>query len=282
MDVLIRRVDVGPAATQAVDWSAHRSDCDVVGQNQQIGPAEVVAVSLLDRSHQAGAWFRLPISGQLLSGANRWLPVFVPPRPSTVRWGADAMPGHADEQRAEMAVIGWPPVLTVGHQHVQIRLDRVQIKRLERFGIVEIVRHRAGVAAMLVHTPTFSASGHQSRLVRLGLYVKGHFRCRLLRTFLGWFDAAAARLRRCLDAIQTKHEASKRKGQITVPSIVIIYSHDPHLPPTDVFQRAGRASPFWPCGCDCIRLATRTIRADPRHGGGVRSATGRAARAMWS
>ena len=53
IDVVLGLVDVLAAAAEAEDRAAHRFDRDVAGEDQQVGPAEVAAVFLLDRPEQA-------------------------------------------------------------------------------------------------------------------------------------------------------------------------------------------------------------------------------------
>ena len=53
VDVMLGRVDVLAAAAEAEDRAAHRLDGDVAGEDQQIRPAEVAAIFLLDRPEQA-------------------------------------------------------------------------------------------------------------------------------------------------------------------------------------------------------------------------------------
>src|SRR6266702_2437908 len=48
-----------------------------------------------------------------------------------------ALPGHADEQAAIMAIVGRPPVLRIRHQGMKVRDHRVQVEAFEFLGIVE-------------------------------------------------------------------------------------------------------------------------------------------------
>ena len=64
--------------------------------------------------------------------------------------GTGGVPGHADHERAVVAVIGWPPFLGVGHQSGKVTLDGGQIQLFESLGIVEAGLHRAGHGRVLV------------------------------------------------------------------------------------------------------------------------------------
>jgi pyruvate/2-oxoglutarate dehydrogenase complex dihydrolipoamide acyltransferase (E2) component len=59
--------------------------------------------------------------------------------------GAGAVPSHADEEWAVVAVVGWPPLLRVGHRGADVRLQRFEVKLLELFGVVEVRAHRVGL-----------------------------------------------------------------------------------------------------------------------------------------
>ena len=73
---------------------------------------------------------RLPLSGQLFSGANRCAPSPAPPRPSSMRYVPAACQRHADEQRAVVAVVGRPPLLRRRHHLDDVPLQRVDVERL--------------------------------------------------------------------------------------------------------------------------------------------------------
>src|SRR5262249_8653663 len=63
---------------------------------------------------------------------------------------ADAVPGHANHQRAVVAEVRWPPALRVGHQRREIFLQRRKVEALELFGVVEVLAHGIGFGGMLV------------------------------------------------------------------------------------------------------------------------------------
>src|SRR5438128_10172899 len=54
------------------------------------------------------------------------------------------MPGHADEERAVVAVVGRPPVLRRRHQLDEVPLQRLHVEVLERFCVAELVVHGIG------------------------------------------------------------------------------------------------------------------------------------------
>ena len=60
------------------------------------------------------------------------------------------MPCQTDEQTTIVAIVGRPPILAVGHQSVQVFLERLQVQLFELFGIVEICAHRIRGRGVLV------------------------------------------------------------------------------------------------------------------------------------
>src|SRR5262249_25698373 len=64
--------------------------------------------------------------------------------------GAGRVPGHADEERAVVAVVGRPPVLRRRHQLDEVLLERVDIEGLELLGVVEVLLHRVGQVRMVM------------------------------------------------------------------------------------------------------------------------------------
>ncbi len=64
--------------------------------------------------------------------------------------GAGAMPGHADEQAAVMAPVGWPPLLGVGHQGEQILLEALVVELLKSLAIVERIAEGIGGRIVLM------------------------------------------------------------------------------------------------------------------------------------
>jgi hypothetical protein len=101
-------------------FRAHRLVGDVAGQDDQVGPAELVAVFLLDRPQQAA---RLVEVAVVRPGVERRETLVAGAAAAAAvgdAVGARGMPGHADHQAAVVAPVGRPPVLAVGHQGVQV------------------------------------------------------------------------------------------------------------------------------------------------------------------
>ena len=128
-------------AGEAERLEPHRLQRDVAGQDHQIGPRELPAVLLLDRPEQPA---RLVDVRVVRPAAERRKPYHA--RPCTAAAvvdavGARAVPRHADEEAAVMAEVRRPPVLRLRHHCLDVLLHRIEIERLEFFGVVELRTH---------------------------------------------------------------------------------------------------------------------------------------------
>ena len=141
---------VGTAAAEAEHRPAHAFNRDIAGEDEQVSPADVLAVFLLDRPQQAACLVEVAVIGPGIERSEALLPGIGPAASVAGAIGARRVPRHADEERAVMPIVRRPPGLAVGHQRGQLSLQRGIIERVERFGIVEIfaVRVRA-LAAFL-------------------------------------------------------------------------------------------------------------------------------------
>ena len=150
IDVLIRLPDILAPAGEAEGAETHGLQRHVSGQDQQVGPGDGLAVLLLDRPQQAARLVDIDVVGP---GVQRREPLLAPTAAAAAvadTIGAGAVPGHADELRPVMAEVGGPPVLRIRHQLAQVRLQRLVVQRLERFGIAEVLPQRVGPRRMLV------------------------------------------------------------------------------------------------------------------------------------
>jgi hypothetical protein len=155
--------DVLAAEGEAEGLQAHRLVGHVAGEDDQVGPAELVAVLLLDRPQQAA---RLVEVGVVRPGVDRREALVAGAGAAAAvgdAVGAGRVPGHADHQAAVVAPVGRPPVLAVGHQRLEVFLQRRDVELLEFFAIVE-VRRPAGWSCVSCwcRMSRFSALGHQS------------------------------------------------------------------------------------------------------------------------
>ena len=135
---------VGAAAAEAQHRPAHVLDRHIAGEDQQVGPGQVLPVFLLDRPKEPAGLVEVAIVGPGIEGSEALLPAIGAAAPVGRAIGARRVPRHADEERAVMAVIRRPPWLAVGHQGLEVFLNRPVIERIECLGIVEIFAVRVG------------------------------------------------------------------------------------------------------------------------------------------
>ena len=102
---------VRAAEPETKGLEAHRLDSDVAGQDEQVGPGDFLAILLLDGPQQPAGFVEIGVVGPaiqrcetLLAGTATSAAVGDPVR-------AGGVPGHADEKRAVVAVVGGPPRL---------------------------------------------------------------------------------------------------------------------------------------------------------------------------
>src|ERR1700676_3558356 len=141
---LFRLPDIGAAAGKAERLEAHRFEGDVAGENHKVGPGNFAAILLLDRPEQAARLVEVGVirprverREALLTGAGAAATVG-----DAVRTGA--MPRHADEQSAIVTEVGWPPLLRILHQGMQVLDHGVDVESFELLGIVERFAHWIG------------------------------------------------------------------------------------------------------------------------------------------
>ncbi len=135
---------IDTSSGEAEGLEAHQFKRDIAGQHDQVGPGNLAAIFLLDGPQKPARLVEVHIvrprierRETLLTGAGAAATV-------SDAVSAGAMPGHADEQAAIVAEIGWPPFLGIGHQRLQIFDDSIEIELLEFRGVVESLTHRVG------------------------------------------------------------------------------------------------------------------------------------------
>ncbi len=137
------------APGEAVGLEAHVFHGHGAGQHHQVGPGNTVAVLLLKRPQQTAGLIQADVVRPAVERLETLLGTAGAAAAIVHAVGAGAVPGHADKERAVVAVIRGPPVLGIGHQRAQVRFQRVQIELGEGLGVIKIVRHRAGFFRVL-------------------------------------------------------------------------------------------------------------------------------------
>ncbi len=142
--------DVLAPAAETEGLEPHRLQCDVTGENHEVGPGDFPAILLLDRPEQPARLIeahvvRPAVEGRksLCSGTRAAAAIG-----DAVR--ARAMPRHTDEERPIVAVVGGPPVLRCRHQGMEVLDHGIQVEALELFRVIELLVHRIGQGGVLV------------------------------------------------------------------------------------------------------------------------------------
>ncbi len=147
---LFRLPDVLATAGEAEGLEPHRLEGAVAGEDHQVGPRDLAAVLLLHRPEQPARLVEVDVvrpaverCEALLAGACAAAAVVDPV-------GAGAVPRHADEERAVVAVVGGPPVLRGRHHRFDVLLQGGEIEGLELRGVVELRAHGIGLRRVAV------------------------------------------------------------------------------------------------------------------------------------
>ena len=149
-DIFLRLPDVFAAAGKTKSFEAHGFECDVAGENHEIGPGKFAAVFLFDGPEEAARFVEVGVVGPAVEGSETLRAVAGAPASIGDAIGASAVPSHANEERTVVAEVGGPPALRVGHQRMEIFDDGVEIERFEFFRVVEALVHGIGERGILV------------------------------------------------------------------------------------------------------------------------------------
>src|SRR5262245_21311456 len=133
-----------PPKGEAERLKAHRLIRTVTGEDDQIGPGDLVAVLLLDRPEQPTRLVEVRVVGPTVQGSKtlQAAAATAPAVGNAVR--ARGMPRHPDEEWPVVAVVGRPPVLRRRHRLLDVFLQGIHVKFLELLRVIEILAHRIG------------------------------------------------------------------------------------------------------------------------------------------
>ena len=142
--------DVGPAEAEAKRLEPHRFHGHVAGQDQQVGPGDLLAVLLLERPEQPARLVEIRVVGPAVQGSEALLAFAAAAAPVGDAVRAGGMPRHADEERPVVTVVRRPPVLRRRHQLDEIPLQRLDVEGLELLRVVEVLLHRIRQVGVVV------------------------------------------------------------------------------------------------------------------------------------
>ena len=144
VNVLVGLPRVDATAGESERLESHRFQRAVSGQNHEVGPRDLAAVLLLDRPEQQARFVEVRVVGPTVERREALLARARAAAAVADAVRARAVPGHANEERSVVAVVGRPPVLRRGHQREEVGLDRLEVETVELAGVVEIGAHRVG------------------------------------------------------------------------------------------------------------------------------------------
>ena len=106
--------DVRAAEAEAEGLEAHVLEGDVAGEDQQVGPRDLLAVLLLDRPEQPAGLVEVGVVRPAVQRREPLAAVAGAAAAVLDPVGAGRVPAHPDEQAAVVAEVGGPPVLGGG------------------------------------------------------------------------------------------------------------------------------------------------------------------------
>src|SRR5690606_22254444 len=147
--VLIRLPGVFATGSEAEGAETTGLQSDVTGENNQVGPGDLLTILLLDRPQQTAGLVQTDVVRPGVERSEALLTAASSATAIAGAVGAGRVPGHADHQTGVAAEIGRPPVLAVGHELEQVGLECAVIELLELLGVVELFAQRIRPGRML-------------------------------------------------------------------------------------------------------------------------------------
>ena len=144
---------IDPASAEAEGRKAHRFQRHVAGEHEEIGPRNLPAVLLLDRPEEPARLVEIGVVGPAVEGRK---PLHAGPRAAAAVGGpvgSRTVPGHAEEERPVVAIVGRPPGLRRGHERAEIGLEGGEVEGFERCRIIESSAHRVDCRRILLEDP---------------------------------------------------------------------------------------------------------------------------------
>ena len=135
---------VGASKRESEGLETHRLERAVAGEDQQVGPGERLSVLLLDRPEQAAGLVEIGVVGPAVERGEALLSCAAAAATVADPVGAGSVPGHANEERAVVPVVGRPPVLRGSHHGFDIGAQGLDVEVIDGVGVAEIAVHGIG------------------------------------------------------------------------------------------------------------------------------------------
>ena len=132
---------VGSAAAETEHRQPHGFHGDIAGEDHEVGPRDLASVLFFYRPKKTPGFVQVGVIGPAVERGESLQAGTTAAATVADAVGAGTVPGHADEQRSVMAVVGGPPVLRGGHDLAEVGFDGVEVQGGELGGVVEILTH---------------------------------------------------------------------------------------------------------------------------------------------
>ncbi len=128
VDILLRLPDILAPASETERLEPHRLQGAVAREDHQVGPRDLPAILLLDRPEQPARLVEIRVVRPTVEGGEALRTGGAAATAIVDAVRARAVPGHPDEQRPVMAVVGRPPLLRRRHYRLNVLLHGIQVK----------------------------------------------------------------------------------------------------------------------------------------------------------
>jgi hypothetical protein len=141
--------DVLATEAEAEGLEAHVLEGHVAGQDEQVGPGDLLAVLLLDRPQQPPGLVEVGVVGPAVERREPLVALAGAAAPVLDPVGAGGVPAQPDHQAAVVAEVGGPPVLGVAQDGSDVGLERLDVELRELPLVVEVRVQRVGLRSVL-------------------------------------------------------------------------------------------------------------------------------------
>src|ERR1700722_12475056 len=145
----VRLPVIRASAAKTESLKAHLLQSDIPGQDHQIAPGDLFTVFLLDRPQQAPCLVEIAVVRPTVELLESLLSAARTAAAVTRTVSPGAVPGHADKERAVVAVVGWPPILRSRQNFRDVLLHGIEVETQKRLPVVEVFAERIGLGGVL-------------------------------------------------------------------------------------------------------------------------------------
>ena len=171
--ILFGLPDVGAAAGKSEGAKPHGFQRHIAAEDDQVSPRNGIAILLLQWPEQAPCLVEVGVVWPAVERRKALIAMTGATTTVGAAIGASAMPGQTNEQTAVVTPVRWPPVLGVGHQCRQIRLQGIQVHPSKGSGVIEGIPQGIGGRVVLVQEAKVNLIGPPLAVSRMGRWGDG-------------------------------------------------------------------------------------------------------------